>query len=154
VIVYTSNSNSDGPPRTSRWGDARTRHHATARGVVRDGVMAGALAGALVLAATAAWGQASRGLAQDGPPPIDTAPRDVTGGDLVGSMRSDVRIVTRDNHEIEEHRVGDNVYAIKVKPKNAPPYYLYDNDGSGNFQWRRGMDLERTSVPHWAVVRW
>jgi hypothetical protein len=43
---------------------------------------------------------------------------------------------------------------VKVKPQGAPPYYLIDEDGSGDLQWRRGSDLERTSVPHWAVVRW
>ena len=70
-------------------------------------------------------------------------------------MESDVRIISRENHEIEEYRSGNNVYKIKVKPKNAPPYYLVDQDGSGDLQWRRsGPGLEQTSVPHWAVIRW
>ena len=65
-------------------------------------------------------------------------PEDVTAADLLSSMRSDVEIIARENHEIEEFRVGNNVYMIKVKPRGAPPYYLIDEDGSGDLQWRRG----------------
>ena len=102
-----------------------------------------------------AGGSAAQGTGQASsePPPIP-ARRDLTGHDLVASMRSDVRIVDRGNHQITEHAAGGNVYMIEVKPDNAPPYYLYDDDGSGNFQWRRGVDVERTRVPHWAIVRW
>jgi len=81
-------------------------------------------------------------------------PEEITAADLIESMRSDVRIIARENHSVEEFRVGNNVYMVKVKPQGAPPYYLIDEDGSGDLQWRRGSDLERTSVPHWAVVRW
>ncbi len=112
-------------------------------------LLTAALAAALAVRAVDGLAQARAPEPATEPPPAN-----VTGADLMESMRSEVRIIARENHEVEEYRVGNNVYMIKVKPKNAPPYYLYDEDGSGNFQWRRGMDLERTQVPHWAIMRW
>jgi len=84
----------------------------------------------------------------------DQPPADLSAADLLQSARAEVRIIARENHELEEYRVGNNVYMIKVKPSNAPPYYLIDQDGSGNLEWKRGSDLERISVPHWAVFQW
>ena len=81
-------------------------------------------------------------------------PENVSGADLMNSARSEVRIIARENHRVEEYRSGNNVYKIKVTPKNAPPYYLVDQDGSGDLQWKRGPDLERDSVPHWALFKW
>lgn len=95
-------------------------------------------------------GAGPRAQANAEPPP----PEDITAADLLGSLRSDVRIVARENHDVEEFRVGNKVHMIKVKPKGAPPYYLIDEDGNGDLQWRRGPDLERTSVPHWSIIRW
>ena len=97
--------------------------------------------------ATVVSGQ-SDGKASDEPLP------DVSAADLIASARSEVRIIARENHQVKEYRAGGNVYKIKVTPKNAPPYYLVDEDGSGNLQWKRGPDLERESVPHWAVFKW
>ena len=111
------------------------------------------LATLLAIAVTAVQGQDPATQPLDAPPPIERAPGAISGADLVGSMRSDVRVVTRGNHEIEERRMGDRT-VIKVTPKNAPPYYLYDNDGSGNLQWRRSSGLEQTQVPHWSVLSW
>ena len=99
---------------------------------------------------------AGPGLAQPRPDPASSAPPldEISATDLANSARSTVRIIERENHRIEEHRVGNNVYMVKVKPRNAPPYYLIDEDGSGDLQWRRGTGLERTQVPHWAILRW
>ena len=107
---------------------------------------------AAMLMCLLAWLPAGGPRAQSNPEP--PPPDDITAADLLDSMRSDVRIIARENHDIEEFRVGNKVYMIKVKPKGAPPYYLVDQDGSGDLQWRRGPDLERTSVAHWSVIRW
>jgi hypothetical protein len=110
------------------------------------------LAPVALLACMLVWlpGAGPRAQANAEPPP----PEDITAADLLDSLRSDVRIVARENHDVEEFRVGNKVHMIKVKPKGAPPYYLIDEDGSGELQWRRGPDLERTSVPHWSIIRW
>jgi len=112
-----------------------------------------ALAALLAIAVTVAHGQDPAARPLEEPPPIERAPGEITGADLVGSMRSDVRVVARDNHTIEERQIGNRT-EIKVTPKNAPPYYLYDNDGGGNLQWRRSSGLEQVQVPHWSVLRW
>ena len=75
------------------------------------------------------------------------------------SLRNDIRtsvdIVARENHQVEEYRVGNNLFMMKVKPKGAPPYYLVDSDGSGNMQWRRSSGgLEQVSPPRWAILKW
>lgn len=93
---------------------------------------------------------AQSGGASSEPPP----PPGVTSADLLQSAREEVRIMARENHTVQEYSVNGNVYKLKVTPKGAPPYYLYDEDGSGNFQWKRGPGLERTEVPHWAVFKW
>ena len=81
-------------------------------------------------------------------------PEDISAADLMNSARSEVRIIANENHQVEEYRSGNNVYKIKVTPKNAPPYYLVDQDGSGDLQWKRGPDLERDTVPQWALFKW
>lgn len=100
----------------------------------------------------------AQGQPQAAQAPTDPAlpPRrdDVSATELMESARSEIRIIGRENHQIQEYRSGNNVYKIKVMPKNAPPYYLVDQDGSGDLQWKRGPDLERNSVPHWALFRW
>ena len=76
--------------------------------------------------------------------------RPVSGDALYNSIETSVRITDQGNHTIEEHRVGSNRYMIKVNPKNAPSYYLVDDSGSGNFEWRRGQ----VAPPQWAIMRW
>ncbi len=104
----------------------------------------------LVLVLLVAWGTSPFAKSDSA-----SSPADVSADDLISSARSEVRIIARKNHQVEEFRAGNNVFMLKVTPKNAPPYYIRDDDGSGNFQWRRGgPELERTRVPNWAVVRW
>ena len=52
-----------------------------------------------------------------------------------------------------EYRVNGILYAIKVKPKVGPEYYLVDANGDGNYVRR---DTERKSflIPEWVLLRW
>lgn len=63
----------------------------------------------------------------------------------------EVVITTRGEEQREEHRIGGRLYMVKVTPKNAPPYYLYDPDGRGNFV--KSDFLPTTSPPQWVIKR-
>jgi hypothetical protein len=87
----------------------------------------------------------NEGMAQ---PPLDTNTR----RDIRNFSDPAVTITQRKNHEIREYRAGGRVYT-KVTPRNAPPYYLEDEDGSGNMQWRRSA-LQRSAPAKWNVLQW
>lgn len=110
----------------------------------------------LVLAlATAPLGSSLAQLVKDLPkgeglvqPPLDTDSR----RDIRNFSGPAVTITDRHNHEIREFRSGNRVYT-KVTPRNAPPYYLVDEDGSGNMQWRRSS-LQRSAPAKWKILQW
>jgi hypothetical protein len=87
-------------------------------------------------------------------PRTESEPPRITADSLRNDIGSTVDIISRENHQVEEYRVGSNVYMMKVKPRGAPPYYLIDEDGSGRMQWRRGGELEQVSPPRWAILKW
>ena len=118
------------------------------RGFVRVALLALALA-------TAPLGSSFAQLVKDLPnrerlaqPPLDTDSR----RDIRNFSDPAVTITNRQNHEIREYRSGNKVYT-KVTPRNAPPYYLVDEDGSGNMQWRRSS-LQRSAPAQWSVLKW
>ena len=59
-----------------------------------------------------------------------------------------------DNRAVEEYRVNNNVYMLKVTPSAGAPYYLVDQDGSGDMAWRRDRPGGNLQVPQWALIRW
>ena len=69
------------------------------------------------------------------------------------NIKPQVETKEYENRRVEEYRVNDNLYAIKVRPKNGEPYYLIDPDGSGQMEWRRDTN-ENIRVPNWSLIRW
>ena len=71
-------------------------------------------------------------------------------------IEPEVVIIQREDKTIEEYRVNGRLYMIKVTPKNAPPYFLLDNDGDGAMESRLGAsDLEPDiMIPRWVLFRW
>ncbi len=60
-----------------------------------------------------------------------------------------------ENRSVEEYRVNDNVYMVKITPRRGQPYYLVDPDGSGQFEWRRhsgGLETD-VGVPRWTMLK-
>lgn len=58
-----------------------------------------------------------------------------------------------DGSIITEHRLHGVVYMIKVQPAgNFPAYYLYDNEGNGNFQ-RRLAGNKQPVPPMWIIKK-
>ena len=59
-----------------------------------------------------------------------------------------------DNRTVEEYSVNNNTYMVKITPTAGAPYYLVDDDGSGEMAWKRGApDIENT-VPQWTLLSW
>jgi hypothetical protein len=83
--------------------------------------------------------------------------RDIADLDL-NVRRSDIApaVTLRDseNKMVEEYRVNNNLYMIKVTPSVGAPYYLVDEDGSGDMAWHRGAGQFEQNVPQWALFSW
>jgi Protein of unknown function (DUF2782) len=107
------------------------------------------LAALLLTLATGAWAQQPQKLEPlpDVPPPPNTLD--------VESKEPPVVVTTRKKGEdtIEEYRVNGQLYMIKVIPPEAPPYYLVDPDGKGQFVRRDGHDTG-LQVPMWLIKSW
>ncbi len=68
-------------------------------------------------------------------------------------VKPDVQVKEYDNRSVEEYRVNNQLYALKVRPKNGEPYYLVDPNGSGRMEWRRDT-TENIRVPNWSLLKW
>lgn len=64
----------------------------------------------------------------------------------------DVVIRQEGDRTVEEYRVNGFLYAIKVTPKNGPPYYLVAVDDEGNFA--RSDQPEGMRIPSWKIFEW
>ncbi len=106
------------------------------------------LIGLFAMTAQSALGQASA----DAPPPPPMSD-DQSGQE---EIEPEVVIIQREDKTIEEYRVNGRLYMIKIIPKNAPPYFLLDNDGDGAMETRLGVsDLEPDiMIPRWVLFRW
>ncbi|WP_251977581.1 DUF2782 domain-containing protein [Salinicola avicenniae] len=47
---------------------------------------------------------------------------------------------------IDEYRIDGHLYAIRIAPADGPAYFLYDDDGDGDFQ---RLDTDSVAVPDW-----
>jgi hypothetical protein len=75
------------------------------------------------------------------PPPGDTGVPSVT-------------IKSGENGDrVEEYRQNGQVYMVKVTPRNAPPYYLYDDDHNGRLD-RSDAEKNDVSPVYWKIYEW
>jgi hypothetical protein len=63
-----------------------------------------------------------------------------------------VTIVKRGEDRVEEYRLNGKLYMMKVTPPHGVPYYLIDEQGSGNWVQRDVAD-SRLRVPMWVIKR-
>lgn len=80
------------------------------------------------------------------PPAFDAAP-DAASNDEPG-----VTIIKQTEQTVEEYRANGKLYMIKITPKNAPPYYLVDDQGDGKFARQEGLD-SGIRPPRWIIRR-
>lgn len=66
----------------------------------------------------------------------------------------EVTIIQRGQERVEEYRVNNQIYMIKVTPSKGYPYYLVDTDGDGNFDTRRSQLDSKVVIPQWVLLRW
>ncbi len=74
---------------------------------------------------------------------------------LIDDLEPEITITPEeDGTRITEYRIRGRVYLIKVEPKNAPPYYLHDPDGDGDFNRIGGELDEPIQAPMWVIKTW
>ena len=82
-------------------------------------------------------------------------PADNPQGDETPNLGPNVVIKPRPNEPmIEEFRVNDRVFMIKVTPEKGFSYYLVDTDGDGRLDSRRNALEPNFLVPQWTLMRW
>ncbi len=84
----------------------------------------------------------------DIPPPVESGQ----------PMEPDVTIIRRGKETIEEYRINNKLYMVKIKPSMGPSYYLVDTDGDGEMDSRRNSDAIRgdnaPNIPQWVLFSW
>ena len=66
----------------------------------------------------------------------------------------EVTIIQRGQERVEEYRVNNQLYMIKVTPAKGYPYYLVDTTGTGNFDMRRSQLGSNFVIPQWVLLHW
>jgi hypothetical protein len=83
----------------------------------------------------------------DIPPPVESGQ----------PMQPDVTIIRRDKDVIEEYRINNRLYMVKIKPFIGPPYFLMDTDGDGEMD-ARSSDIVKGAnamkIPQWVLLSW
>lgn len=65
-----------------------------------------------------------------------------------------IKLQEHENRVTEEYRINGNLYMIKITPKVGAPYYLVDDDGTGDMELRRGPAGRDFNIPRWTLLTW
>jgi Protein of unknown function (DUF2782) len=77
-----------------------------------------------------------------------------SGSSRVGkSIEPQVTIVQHSKETVEEYRIHNQLYMIKVTRNNAKPYYLVDSDGDGKLDKRRNEMDSKIMIPSWIAYK-
>ena len=80
----------------------------------------------------------------DIPPPVESGE----------TLEPDVTIIRKGKETIEEYRIHNRLYMVKIKPAIGPAYYMVDTDGDGTLDHRRGTVEEGLNIPQWVLFSW
>ncbi len=83
----------------------------------------------------------------DIPPPVESGQ----------PMQPDVTIIRREKETVEEYRINNKLYMVKIKPNIGPAYYLMDTDGDGEMDVRHNdiqTGANSMKVPQWVLFSW
>ncbi len=64
-----------------------------------------------------------------------------------------ITIIRQEDKIIEEYRINNNLYMIKITPVIGMTYYLIDHDGDGKLDVRKN-ELDDVIVPQWVLITW
>lgn len=70
------------------------------------------------------------------------------------ALAPDVTLHEHENRTVQEYRINGRLYKVKITPSVGAPYYLTDQDGSGDLSWSSGTGPTATQVPQWVLMRW
>jgi hypothetical protein len=103
----------------------------------------------LIGLACGAWGEDSGRLEPlpDVPPP----PERVHSGE---ALEPEVTIIQKDDASVEEYRINNRLYMVKVVPFIGKPYFLLDNNGDGTLDSEMSQLYRDPVVPHWVLFSW
>ncbi|MEW6444708.1 MAG: DUF2782 domain-containing protein [Pseudomonadota bacterium] len=101
----------------------------------------------LALGAALLLSVATPALSQDTPPP-SANPADNN------MPEPEITIRQTDGQNVQEYRIKGRLYMVKITPKDAPPYYLIDNDGDGELETRQSDPQKSPVIPQWILMRW
>ena len=90
------------------------------------------------------------------PPPPAMAPVPDAAPDAAPadeSVEPQVTIIQREEAMVEEYRIHNQLFMIKVTRNNAKPYYLVDSDGDGKLDKRRNEMNSKIPIPPWIASR-
>ena len=96
-------------------------------------------------------------LAVEAPPPPAMEPVPDAAPDAAAaeeSVEPQVTIIQREKETVEEYRIHNQLYMIKVTPKVGKPYYLMDADGDGKLESRRSELDPKILIPSWVIFKW
>lgn len=74
-----------------------------------------------------------------------------SASDSTAAPEPEVRIIQKGQDKIEEYRLNGKLYMVKVTPSIGAPYYLVDDDGSG--QMRQLGPNQHFIIPRWVLLR-
>lgn len=69
-------------------------------------------------------------------------------------LEPQVEIKEHENRTVEEYRINGNLYMIKIKPRYGPAYYLVDDTGTGELEFRRDTAGRDMLIPKWTLMTW
>ena len=89
------------------------------------------------------------------PPAMEPVPDEAPSAPQTGeTIEPQVTIIQREKETVEEYRIHNQLYMIKVTPKIGKPYYLVDSDGDGKLDTRRSELDPKILVPSWVIYKW
>ncbi|AXK39265.1 DUF2782 domain-containing protein [Crenobacter cavernae] len=107
----------------------------------------------LLLIAVMALGLPALGQAAEPAPKTAVPPPPQVADDGSAEPEPEVRIIQKGEQKIEEYRVNGKLYMVKVTPATGVPYYLVDEDGTGQMQRKEIDPTRRVVIPRWVLMR-
>ncbi|MDH3690323.1 MAG: DUF2782 domain-containing protein [Gammaproteobacteria bacterium] len=91
--------------------------------------------------------------------PLPDAAPDIKDEGVPDAIQKELDTLVSSPNVVEEIRLRGRIYMLKVTPQGAPPYYLVDRDGDGNFDTRfnefdRDQFDTKVTIPRWKIKTW